>query len=73
MKRIAALMLLSAPTLFGADSPDVESLKRELRELRERTEQLERKLQAFETASSVTNAPPPASSTPGQVSALVTG
>jgi hypothetical protein len=44
--------LLSAPgVVFGADEQvDINALKQELRDLRQRTEQLERKLQTLETA-----------------------
>lgn len=55
MKNISALILfgMSLPgAVLGADaSVEVEALKRELRELRERTDQLERKLQSVETSA----------------------
>lgn len=58
---------MSAPSpLLAAEEPvDVEGLKRELRELRQRTEQLERKLESLSRAPAATNAvaepqtPPP--------------
>lgn len=57
---------MSAPftplAVWGADASEVEALKRELQELRQRTEQLERKLQAIDIAPTatapVTNAVP---------------
>ncbi len=59
MRKFSAVVLfgmMSVPCgLHGADAIDVEELKRELRELRQRTEQLERKLQAIESAPTVTN------------------
>jgi hypothetical protein len=63
---VIVLGILSAPAVvLAADEKiDVEALKQELRELRQRTEQLERKLQLLETgsaqtsASQITNAPP---------------
>lgn len=60
MRNLSALVLLSVPgVVLGAENIDVDALKRELRELRERTEQLERKLQNIDTAPAVniTNAP----------------
>jgi hypothetical protein len=55
MKKLSAFVLfgmLGAPgTMLGADeSVDIEALRRELRELRQRTEQLERKLQSLPAA-----------------------
>jgi hypothetical protein len=71
MRNLSAVVLfgtISAPSLlFGADeSVDIEALKRELRELRQRTEQLEQKLQILSqspaTATNVATTP----STPQQ-------
>jgi hypothetical protein len=54
MRKLSAVILfgiVSVPcAVLGADSVDVESLKKELQELRQRTEQLEKKLQAIESA-----------------------
>ncbi len=60
LSTIAALGILSAPSLvFGADEKiDVESLKQELRDLRQRTELLERKLQQLESAPGTALAKP---------------
>ena len=62
MKNLSAIILIglgASSAVLGAET-DVEALKRELRELRERTEQLERKLQAIDSspAATITNAPP---------------
>jgi hypothetical protein len=61
MKKLSAVVLfgvMSAPftplAVFGADASEVEALKRELQELRQRTEQLERKLQAIDIAPTAT-------------------
>src|SRR5438045_2369576 len=50
LSKVLILGILSAPSLvLGADEKiDVEALKQEVRELRQRTEQLERKLQLLE-------------------------
>ncbi len=50
--------ILTVPSLvFGADEKiDVEALRKEIRELRLRTEQLERKLQQFETTATAQTA-----------------
>jgi hypothetical protein len=52
LTHVVVLGILSAPRLMhGADEKiDVEALRQEIRELRQRTEQLERKLQLFEAA-----------------------
>src|SRR5690242_587548 len=74
MKSLAKVLvfgIISAPNvILGADEKiDVEAIKQELRELRQRTDQLERKLQLLEAApqpaqqAQATNAPPP-SATP---------
>jgi hypothetical protein len=55
--------MLSAPGVVLAAEADLEALKRELHELRERTEQLERKLQAMDTSAGGTNASPSAAPT----------
>src|SRR5687767_7385201 len=64
MRKLSAVVLfgmMSTPpgAVLGAEAVDVEALKRELQELRQRTEQLERKLQAIESppATTVTNTP----------------
>ena len=51
-------MISSPGLLLGADE-SIETLKRELRELRERTGQLERKLQALEDAPAAAPSPAP--------------
>lgn len=62
--------------MLGADEKiDIQALRQEIRELRQRTEQLERKLQSIEAAppaqpsTLTTNAPPPTVSTPATSSA----
>src|SRR4051812_5965613 len=50
-----ALALASPVAALAQDAPTVDELKKELRELRQRTEQLEEKLKKFEAA------PPPTS------------
>ena len=52
---LLALMMASPVAALAQDVQTVDDLKKELRELRQRTEQLEEKLKKFETA------PPPAS------------
>lgn len=53
------LALVGSPmVLFGAEEKiDVESLKKEIRELRQRTEELERKLELFQASVSTATAP----------------
>ncbi|MDB6038456.1 MAG: hypothetical protein JWM99_2297 [Verrucomicrobiales bacterium] len=56
-KIFAATVVLYSLNGFSADTTlDIESLKRELKELRQRTEQLEKKLEAVEKGN-VTNGP----------------
>lgn len=53
MKTSLSLLFIASvagATSLAADSNDIEALKRELRELRTRTEQLEKRLQDFESA-----------------------
>jgi hypothetical protein len=59
LSKVIILGILSAPGLvLGADEKiDVEALKQEVRELRQRTEQLERKLQLLEAATPSQSAP----------------
>ena len=56
----SVVLFLSSAMAAAAEPTDIEALKQELRELRARTEQLERKIGEFETAapSAVTNAVP---------------
>ncbi len=62
-KFFTAAVVICSLNSFSADNGiDVESLKRELKELRQRTEQLEKKIDAIEAASppapiTVTNQP----------------
>src|SRR6187549_2126345 len=51
---LLALAMASPAIICGQDAATVDALKQELRELRQRTEQLEEKLKRFETAPAAT-------------------
>jgi hypothetical protein len=55
---LLALVVASPAALFAQDAQTVDALKQELRDLRQRTEQLEEKLKRFETASPAVVTPP---------------
>jgi hypothetical protein len=77
MRKLSAVFLfgmISAPFVVrGADAVDVEALKRELQELRQRTEQLERKLQAIDSTPQAVVTNMPATTAPPEKSGLEAG
>jgi hypothetical protein len=63
---LCSLMVAPADSLGADEKVDIEALRKELRDLRQRTEELERKLQALSTAPAQTNAPVHSPVPPGQ-------